>query len=984
MKNQFLFLIVILALISGNAGAQTYVPVATTGYSLDGVAENTTAVLTTGGPLDNSDFVLYSQYYGTLFGGATVGLPNNGTIVSGTRTYQLQGYTGFNVQRINANLKDSITFITPQAFPAVSLLSFATQGSATLSVTVRFADNTTQVFSPIALDDWFTASTAVYSGFDRALRTTGVPALVGGVGNPRMFGVDLVISCANRGKPIKRIITQNNSTAFVCIMAVSGNVPAYSVTGPPFICTGSSATLSASGFATYTWQPAGSFAGSNSGTITVSPTAATSYTLSGTDNTACPGYTVVTVNVNGSLPVLSLTGSTQTVCLGSAATITASGASTYTLSSGSPNGGAFVPGATATYTVSGTNACGTSSATTIITVEAAPTVTASASSSTLCAGSGLTLTATGNATNYVWSGGTAPAGNGVGFIPAASMITYSVVGTNSLGCKALATIPVTVFATPLQSPVASPAIVCIGKSTTLTASGALSYTWTSATQTVFTATLVETPTTTGISTYTVIKSNSTCSDTKVISVVTNSLPTIFAIVTPTLICALNPATLAVGGGQTYTWTASTSTNTFNGPSPIVFPAVPTTYTVAASDGTCINTTTVALAVDPNPVITVTATSADICLGQPVTVNGNGGINYTVTSTNNSTFNTLPITESPTITTAYTFTGDNSFGCTASAVQVVVVHPNPTVNISTNRALVCSGNPATLTATGANNYTWTSNNALTNTTVVNPASTVSGPVIYTAMGAYTTGCTSSKTIAVNVFVPVLTVSGATNTCSGGLITLTGGGGNNGTYSWHTASGTNNFQTLTTTLTAPAVFTLNATTTSLTVNCPATKTIAVGINATPSIVAVAQRTTICIKESVQLHGQGGVSYVWSTSANTATITVAPTIQTNYTVTGTDANGCVSTGSVQIKVSNCLGLNELNGKNNTLLIFPNPNNGEFTVQAEEPLSLNVINELGQVVRTIGLSENNNYKVTVSDLSKGIYFISGLKIHQKVVVTK
>src|SRR4051812_24345066 len=107
---KYLFCLAI-AFASGKTIAQTYLPVATVGYSLDGVAENTTAIATTGGAMDNSDFALYSQYYGTLYSGNTVGLPNNGTIVNGTRTYQLQSYTGFNVMHIFAAGIDTLNFV---------------------------------------------------------------------------------------------------------------------------------------------------------------------------------------------------------------------------------------------------------------------------------------------------------------------------------------------------------------------------------------------------------------------------------------------------------------------------------------------------------------------------------------------------------------------------------------------------------------------------------------------------------------------------------------------------------------------------------------------------------------------------------------------------------------------------------------------------------------------------------------------------------
>jgi len=73
---------------------------------------------------------------------------------------------------------------------------------------------------------------------------------------------------------------------------------------------------------------------------------------------------------------------------------------------------------------------------------------------------------------------------------------------------------------------------------------------------------------------------------------------------------------------------------------------------------------------------------------------------------------------------------------------------------------------------------------------------------------------------------------------------------------------------------------------------------------------------------------------------------------------------------------------------VIYPNPNNGEFVVRSNSDISLTLINELGQIVRTVMVTESNNHTVSVSDLAKGIYFMTGQKdgaqIHQKIVVVK
>src|SRR6187402_1022935 len=82
-------------LVNQKINAQTYLPVATTGYTLDAVAENTTAVLYTTGALDAGGNCFFSKAYGAIYS-SIYGLPNNGVISSATRTYQLQSYTGPN------------------------------------------------------------------------------------------------------------------------------------------------------------------------------------------------------------------------------------------------------------------------------------------------------------------------------------------------------------------------------------------------------------------------------------------------------------------------------------------------------------------------------------------------------------------------------------------------------------------------------------------------------------------------------------------------------------------------------------------------------------------------------------------------------------------------------------------------------------------------------------------------------------------------
>lgn len=76
----------------------------------------------------------------------------------------------------------------------------------------------------------------------------------------------------------------------------------------------------------------------------------------------------------------------------------------------------------------------------------------------------------------------------------------------------------------------------------------------------------------------------------------------------------------------------------------------------------------------------------------------------------------------------------------------------------------------------------------------------------------------------------------------------------------------------------------------------------INSLPAVL-VAGSNSVCIGTTSGLIASGASTYSWTTGATTATIQVAPTVSTTYTVIGTDLNNCSRSQTMAVAVNpNC----------------------------------------------------------------------------------
>jgi hypothetical protein len=707
--------------------------------------------------------------------------------------------------------------------------------------------------------------------------------------------------------------------------------PNIGVSGNNSICFGSPVNFTASGANSYTWST-----GANTSTITDSPNTNTVYTIAGTSTAGCSGSSTISVAVNPT-PTLSVNGPTNSICAGNTVTLQANGAGTYSWSNGATSSSIAVsPTVTTIYSVIGSNGGCSVSASQMVTVNPAPSLTVSGQAS-LCAGQNTTLTVSG-ANSYSWSNGAFTQSI---FVSPPTNTVYSVIGTSSAGCTGNASLTVSVFQNPTVN-IGGVNIVCSGATLNLLASGANTYSWSNGALTggiAVSPSLNTTYSVTGTST-------AGCTGTAAISVSVIIAPTVI-ISGNTVVCNGAAISLTAGGANTYTWSTGAFTNTMSNT-----PSVSTVYTVVAtSTSGCTGTLTQAVQVNPNPVISIAGNSS-ICLGSSVNFTASGANSFTW-STGAST---STITDSPNTNTVYTVAGTNTAGCIGNASLSVSVFQNPTVNINGGN-VSCPGSTLNLMASGANTYSW-SNGALTSGIAVSPSVNTT----YSVTGTSIAGCTGTAAVNVSVATaPTVMVSGNNTLCAGQSTTLTASGANS--YFW------NNGSFSSTIAVSPSV-SVNYTATGTSNNgCSSAGTIAVIVNALPT-VSVAGGGTLCSGQSATLTASGASTYTWDGGSNSNAIIVTPTANTTYSVAGTSAQGCSGNAtSVSITVVICTALREAVSFSE-IKIFPNPNSGEFTVEAGPEAEKIELSDLsGRIVLIADLNPGTT-KINMRDLSSGLYF--------------
>jgi len=672
-------------------------------------------------------------------------------------------------------------------------------------------------------------------------------------------------------------------------------------TSPPIsICAGTNTSLTVSGATNYLWSPSTSLSSSTDSIVTANPTVTTNYSVTGTNSLGCSGTASVVVTVN-TKPIL-VTNNPLSVCPGTIATLSVSGAALY---SWSPSTGlnsvtdsivSASPLFTTTYTVIGTNSVGCSDTTSVIeNVLPVPSLNIISSVPAICASASAMLTATG-AVSYTWipSLGLSSSTDSIVIATPTTTTIYNVVGVNSAGCIDSSSISVIVNQNPVLNVTPVTPTVCAGSSTTLSVTGSHSYVWTPGTGLSSTTDSVITATPTSTTTYSVTGTNSTGCSSSTTATVTVS-PNLVLNVTPSSpsICAGTSTIMAVTGGTTYVWTPITGLSSSTDSIITATPTTSTTYTVTGTNSLGCNGTATAV-VNVNSVVdlSVTPTAPSICPGNNTILTVTGANSYIWTpSTGLSSSTDSIVTAAPTITTTYTVNGTSASGCNGSATVIVTVDPKPNISVEPKAPAICQGTSVTVMVTGASNYEWSPSAGCSSTT----DSTV---IINTF------GCTDTSAVPVTVNSnPLLDISPLMPAlCNGNSVTMTATGAT--TYSWIPAAGLNS-TTDSIVIATPTTTTTYSVTGTNSLGCIATDSVSILVNPLPTISYTPTAPIICSGASALLTASGANTYLWSPSSGLNTtigdsVTANPTATASYLITATDTNGCNGTANVTITVN------------------------------------------------------------------------------------
>lgn len=733
-----------------------------------------------------------------------------------------------------------------------------------------------------------------------------------GQGQPYLFSV----SVTDNGCPPKTIDV-------VLSVEVIPFLGPTAINGPDQVCalqTGTTYTTDTLTGATYTWEV-------NGGTIVSGGTTAAivvdwntpgngSVSVLATDQFSCISDTITLDVTIAALPAVDA-GPDTTICATTSVTLggspTGPPGSTYQWSPGGLNNATVAnpvatPTASTTYIVQ-VNSAGCSATDTVV-VQLSNAVPQVTNDTTICSGASVPLSASGG-TTYTWTPATGLSDPNVADPIATPLVStlYTVTITDSLGCSAQDSVSITVNELPVAD-AGTDTLICEGVGHVLGGSptgpvGAL-FTWTPAGN-LDNATVSNPVATSGATTtYAVLViDDNGCEATDSVTISILNGPALDA-GSDVTICPGDSVQLQASGTGVHLWSPAIGLNDPGIANPLASPPTTTTYIVSLEDGsTCTSFDTLQVLVLPG-VAADAGPSVGLCLGDTAQLQATGGSSYQWSPAIGLSATNVPDPLAfPSVTTTYTVIVTDSLGCVGIDSTTVTVNAPPTADAGADVSY-CAGDNSVIggapTGPVGSSFLWSPATGLDNAAIANPTANATGTTVYTVTVVDTNSCSAVDTMVVTVApLPFLEAGEDTTVCENTPVQLNAIG--NGTFDWSPATGLSatNISDPIATPTADITYTV-----SLTDSLGCTSTDQITITVTLPLPAEAGPDVwVCPGFAVQLQASAGASHSWTPTTGLSDPTIPdpmamPTSTTVYTVTISDGNGCVSSDSLTVTVS------------------------------------------------------------------------------------
>ncbi|OFX81273.1 MAG: hypothetical protein A2X12_00695 [Bacteroidetes bacterium GWE2_29_8] len=649
------------------------------------------------------------------------------------------------------------------------------------------------------------------------------------------------------------IVYVNEPSEFVNILVGGGSsstpMDSDDSTG---MCNGDNIILTAANAESYIWSN-----GYTSSTISVSPSVTTAYYVTGY-NSGVPSFdTIVVVAIGPNVDA----GEDQTISKGETATLKATGADTYSWSTGQKAETINVnPEQTTTYLVDGTTKGCTARDAVIITVFGSVKANDDFS---ICANNPTYLIAS-NAESYSWSTGEV---NDTIIITPIINSTYIVTGTTQ-GATSIDSVIVKVNWVPdlkIANNSTTGDTICGGNSIILSASGANVYSWNTKQKLVKISVSPDTTTE-----YIVMGSNYVCVTYahKIITVIS-----VDAGIDQTICEAGNVTLSASYNWDNISWSTNETTKTIN-----VSPTSTTKYYAYTNYNGCTTVDSVTVNV-VNPPKANAGNDLTICQGTNAYLYAHGGASYFWNTNSNDSL----LVVSPSVKTTYILTAYGQYsGC--FDIDTVTVNIVPINADAGNDVTINQGESTIITASGGGIYSWDFGSTKA-TEDVSPTTTT----VY-KVAVIKDGCTDIDEVIVYVVNDYTEAFFDDTICQGDTTIIKAIGAT--TYSWSNGAKTNFIKV------SPSI-----TTTYIVTGTKAGKktidSVVIFVNPIPSVEIIAGTSTICSQSGTTLTAQGANTYIWDVGSINSSIFIKPSTSTAYSVVGTNNYGCTNKADITINV-------------------------------------------------------------------------------------